>query len=227
MTPNSKASFIESKHGKVNFSGTHLYSPLKSDWHEATNILRRLSNNTYCLEWLDLEGCAEWSPALTFNATAPSRASRVSWDDKRFNPRVFPNVFEDDDQKETIGVLWNGSWSQVTYVNLSQGCLPVQGYDNFSPEWTPLLSAVWSSDAFKPSVNGERVSVSDEQLHEMDVAWGSFVGRQGCDRWCENEQSARRIQRTVRALRQEAKGLYCHFDHGWTYREDIWPDLFA
>lgn len=33
MTPNSRASFIESKHGKVNFSGTHLYSPLKSDWY--------------------------------------------------------------------------------------------------------------------------------------------------------------------------------------------------
>lgn len=227
MTPNSRASFIESKHGRVNFSGTHIYSPLKSDWHEATNILRRLSNNTYCLEWLDLEGCAEWVPALTFNADNLKNGSPVSWEKIFYRPKS-PNIFEDDDQKDTIGVPWNGSWSQVTYVNLSQGCVPMnKEHEKFSPIFALLLKRLWSSDAFMTSINGEQVPVSDEQLHAMEEAWISYVGQHGHDRWCENELSARWVQRTVRALRLEAKGLYCHFDHGWTYREDIWPDLFA
>lgn len=66
-TPNAATASMVSKHtNPVALGGSHFYSELDDDWHEAANILRRLSKNTYCLKWLDLEGCT-WHKALTWD----------------------------------------------------------------------------------------------------------------------------------------------------------------
>jgi hypothetical protein len=69
-TPNAVTASISTRYGSVSASGTPFYSDLDDDWHEATNILRRLSVNTYSLEWLDLEGC-NWLKALTWRPESP------------------------------------------------------------------------------------------------------------------------------------------------------------
>lgn len=80
-TPNAATTSMVSRHaGPVDFGGSSVYSALDDDWGEAANILRRVSNATYCLRWLDLEGCT-WVAALTWGAD-DSRARRLLRQDR-------------------------------------------------------------------------------------------------------------------------------------------------
>ncbi|EKV06592.1 hypothetical protein PDIG_69240 [Penicillium digitatum PHI26] len=75
---------------------------LDNNWAEAASILRQLSRSTYCLKWLDLEGCGEWLPALT-------------WVGK--DPDGFPQ------NPDTVGPEWNGSWRDVEWLGIGPGFL--------------------------------------------------------------------------------------------------------
>lgn len=67
LTPNSKTATTSSKFfPPVAYGGSDFYSAFEGDWSEAAGILRRLSRAIYCLKWLDLEGCNEWSGALNW-----------------------------------------------------------------------------------------------------------------------------------------------------------------
>ena len=49
----------------IQYGGTNHYShSLDNDFREAAGVLKRLSNYLYNLEYLDLEGCADWLQAL-------------------------------------------------------------------------------------------------------------------------------------------------------------------
>ncbi|KAJ5513682.1 hypothetical protein N7463_003234 [Penicillium fimorum] len=75
---------------------------LDDNWAEAASILRQLSRSTYCLKWLDLEGCGEWLPAL-------------KWVGK--DPDGFPQ------SPDTVGPEWNGSWRDVEWLGIGPGFL--------------------------------------------------------------------------------------------------------
>ncbi|KGO39211.1 hypothetical protein PEX1_071560 [Penicillium expansum] len=75
---------------------------LDNNWAEAASILRQLSRSTYCLKWLDLEGCGEWLPAL-------------KWVGK--DPDGFPQ------NPDTVGPEWNGSWRDIEWLGISPGFL--------------------------------------------------------------------------------------------------------
>jgi hypothetical protein len=104
MTPNSKTTSMVSKHTSVLLGGSHFYSDLDDDWHEATNILRRFSKDTYSLQWLDLEGC-NWLKALI---SRPNPGDRTGWEAQQAIP----------------GPDWNDAWRRVKYVNFFQGWIP-------------------------------------------------------------------------------------------------------
>ena len=70
---------------------------------EATDILRRFSRNTYSLKWLSLEGCT-WPDALICRYDEDNGSNYLA------SPR--PEVY------------WNEYWSQLEYLNISQGWLP-------------------------------------------------------------------------------------------------------
>jgi len=67
---------------------------------EAGALLRQLSRSTYCLKWLDLEGCSGWIEALTFRGTDP-------------NGRVY--------RSGESGPEWNGSWRDIEWIGLGPG----------------------------------------------------------------------------------------------------------
>ncbi|KAJ5267535.1 hypothetical protein N7478_010343 [Penicillium angulare] len=69
-------------------------------WAEASATLRHLSKNTYCLKWLDLEGCSSWLVALTWRG---------------FDPDGVPYP------AGTNGPDWTGSWRNVDFLNLAPG----------------------------------------------------------------------------------------------------------
>ncbi|CAI7571035.1 unnamed protein product [Penicillium glandicola] len=73
-----------------------------NNWAEPASILRQLSRSTYCLKWLDLEGCGEWLPALKWVGT---------------DPDGFPQ------SPSTVGPEWNGSWRDVEWLRIGPGFL--------------------------------------------------------------------------------------------------------
>lgn len=79
--------------------GADMNSALENNWSEATSVLRRLSRTTYCLKWLDLEGCSAWFGALSWDGVTASGevVQRQPWPD------------------------WNGAWRDVEWVGLGPG----------------------------------------------------------------------------------------------------------
>ncbi|OAX82363.1 hypothetical protein ACJ72_03280 [Emergomyces africanus] len=104
VTPNSLTASM--KHPKLNslsfaYGGTDMYSAFENNWVEAAGVLRRLSKTTYCLKWLDLEGCSVWLPALSWNGF-----------DLAGNFHA------------TAGPEWNGAWRGLEWLGLDPGWFP-------------------------------------------------------------------------------------------------------
>lgn len=70
------------------------------DFAQASVVLREFARNTYCLKWLDLEGCSEWIEALTWRGTDP-------------DGNLYPLGVEGPD--------WNSSWRNVDHLILTPG----------------------------------------------------------------------------------------------------------
>lgn len=67
--------------------------------YEAAGILRRLSRSTFCLKWLDLEGCSDWIHLLpTWTEYSEGLKDPVDY-----------------------GPEWNHSWRNVVSLNLAPG----------------------------------------------------------------------------------------------------------
>jgi hypothetical protein len=77
-----------------------IYNEPADGWGEAASILRQLSRATYCLKWLDLEGCTAWFPALTW----------VGQD-----PNGIPYSLG------SVGPDWNRAWRDVDCIRLGPG----------------------------------------------------------------------------------------------------------
>ncbi|KIW04637.1 uncharacterized protein PV09_04383 [Verruconis gallopava] len=205
-TPNLKSAFITHNHASIPVSGTHFYSRLDDDWAEAASILKRLSKNTYRLQHLDLEGCSEWIPALTWtNADGQGRNDR--WVDRTFRPSrsntASHSSFDEPEfaeSKEGPGPNWNGSWASLTYVNIAQGMIPRD------------VAAVRSIPAGVIAAELLLWLRGEENTDEDDV-----IRSKGIDvrQWLQREKEGRAVESTVRALRASAGGKYCKFDHGW------------
>jgi hypothetical protein len=81
LTPNSKTAVVSSRYGKdVQYGGTNYYShSLDNDFRESADILRRLANRLYGLEYLDLTGCQDWTRALRWSQENESQGEGIDW----------------------------------------------------------------------------------------------------------------------------------------------------
>lgn len=215
-TPNSKGSFINHNHVRIPIGGTHLYSEIDDDWQDPANILRRLSNNTYSLKWLDLEGCNEWLPALTW--TQDSFRGPDRWVDRAFG-RAGPstqttsaaatiNAFEELQNPLVVrGPDWNGSWAQVTHINVSQGIIPCDAASVRSRPATVIAAELlfWLREKDVRERKGTPLQYTSQLRKDIHVP-----------DWLEKESQARTLASTVRLLRKSAGGIFCSFDHGWS-----------
>lgn len=205
-TPNSKTAFITHNHASIPVSGTHFYSEMDEDWAEAASILKRLSNNTYRLQWLDLEGCF-WLPALTWH---DGERGADRWIDRTFRRPRFEDtplprgLFFDSEEttsaKPNQGPDWTGSWAQLVYVNVSQGAIPRS------------VSAVRTHPASR--IAAELLLWLRDESHQGDETQESK--RIDIPSWLQREKEARAVATMVRALRSSMGGAFCEFDHGWT-----------
>ncbi|KAH7112913.1 hypothetical protein B0J11DRAFT_542285 [Dendryphion nanum] len=170
----------------------------EDDWSEATNIIRRLSHETYCLQWLDLEGCT-WHKALTYNPHTPSRFQRPT-------PRDTSVRWNEATNSQT-GPDWTGSWRQITYLNLSQGWIP--------KDFERLRAAPASKVAVQ-----FLVWLSDHKNNPRYVnQFRTGPGYDGID-WLRRERESRTVADEIKMQRNSGEvGEFCKVDFGWDPRE--------
>jgi hypothetical protein len=117
------------------YSGTDNYAAMDNNWAEAASILRQLSRSTYCLKWLDLEGCAGWLPAL-------------KWVGKDPDGHPYP--------LGGSGPEWNGSWRDVEWINVGPGWVPDLSDNSEFLEPRPLAMSVNPPDDLDDSDSASR-----------------------------------------------------------------------
>lgn len=200
-TPNANTTSMVSNHTSVTLGGTHFYSDLDDDWHEAANILRRFSTNTYSLQWLDLEGC-NWLKALTWQtgSTPEIHPTRVPF---RGDGQQQSGSEWSDLHTGSPGPDWNDAWQRVVYIRVFQGWIPQdsQSLQNMPAGVVGLQLLSWL-----------RHHKNDESLQGVLKSEPGHLAVAG---WVEKEKAARLVAGDILRLRKSAKGDYCRFDYGW------------
>ncbi|EUC48372.1 hypothetical protein COCMIDRAFT_23912 [Bipolaris oryzae ATCC 44560] len=189
MTPNAKTTSMISRHTRVSLGGSDFYSDLDDDWHEATNIMRRFSKDTYSLQWLDLEGCF-WLKALTSHGGRSGVDAGLSTE-------------EWSTQEGIPGPDWNDSWRRITYVNVFQGWIPSdsQSLQNMPAGIVPVQLLRWLR----------------ENKDKEHVKWrlnGQESGHAVAE-WVNREKAARIVAMDIQAVRKRGEGVWCVVDFGW------------
>jgi hypothetical protein len=116
LTPNLATATVSSlNRPEVIAGGTHYYGALDQDMEEPAILLRQLSNHLLCLQWLDLEGCQQWAPAMA----ELSRGFITSADPPSRGPLS-------DDWAESSGEepILITNWKNIRYIRYAQGWFP-------------------------------------------------------------------------------------------------------
>ncbi|KAL5361116.1 hypothetical protein BJX96DRAFT_151428 [Aspergillus floccosus] len=205
VTPNATHARIRHpNHNSLTFSysGTDSYASIDNNWAEAAGILRRLSRATYCLKWLDLEGCSSWIPALNWEGVGP------------------------DGEPYATGPEWNGSWRDVEFVRLGPGWLPhiddselsfVSGHDHGTGYSVSPVSSSSPARALAASIHAP-ASLGDPG--SADLPWDVEVERIRYRRRKEVEifkdavQGAKAVQQRVFRVRRDDRGKWARFSFG-------------
>lgn len=114
LTPNLATTTISSQHSPdVTAGGSHFYSTLDQDLFEPASLLRQLSIHLLRLQWLDLEGCTAWIPAIALlgpitELSTNNSSTADEWSSASSNRS---SVFTD-------------TWKNLNYINVAQGWLP-------------------------------------------------------------------------------------------------------
>ncbi|CAO2653912.1 Nn.00g106450.m01.CDS01 [Neocucurbitaria sp. VM-36] len=194
MTPNATTTSMVSNHSSVALGGSHFYSDLDDDWHEAANILRRFSINTYSLQWLDLEGCT-WLKALTWRSVSLPTSPR-------------PGGRQDSSETWQIHSLspspdWNDAWRRITYLNVFQGWIPCdnQSLQSMPAGVVPVQLMRWLR----------------ENKDKDDVRWRLNANETGhaVAEWVQREKMAKAVGMEIHGIRKSGEGVWCKVDYGW------------
>lgn len=112
LTPNLATTTVSSRTGPdVIAGGSHFYSWLDEDMTEPAALIRQLSSHLLYLQWLDLEGCQRWIPALTKLATKPRSMASFRSDNWEATDDLGPSIFV-------------SNWKDLRYLRCAQGSLP-------------------------------------------------------------------------------------------------------
>jgi hypothetical protein len=207
ITPHAlNASIRHPTHRSLTFSygGTDSYSAIENNWAESAGILRKLSRVTYCLKWLDLEGCGGWIPALNWEGVGPQG------------------------EAYTTGPEWNGSWRDIEWIRLGPGWLPQLNESDIpmtaltSTSTHPSNSRSLASSihaAPSPSHIATPGEISSN-LTGSSESWDVEVERRKyrlgkeLERFRESIRSAKAVQRRVLQSRKEGRGKWAQFSFG-------------
>jgi hypothetical protein len=211
LTPNSiNARIQHPTHRSLSFAygGTDTFSAFEDNWAEASGVLRKLSRATYCLKWLDLEGCGQWFGALSWNGVGP-----------------------DGEIYSSPGPEWNGSWRDIEWVGLGPGWLPEKPYTLNSDD--PARSLEEEDNAFVPerpsrplTASIHTPSASDGPGDDGALPWDVEVERAKYRQAQEMKayenilRKAREVAKHVHRIRKEGGGKWLHFSFGGDGEEE-------
>ncbi|KAL4920075.1 hypothetical protein BDW62DRAFT_177540 [Aspergillus aurantiobrunneus] len=199
ITPNAlNASVRHPTQRSLTFSygGTDSYSAMENNWAESAGILRRLSRVTYCLKWLDLEGCGDWIPALNWEGAGPNGETC------------------------STGPEWNGSWRDIEWIRFGSGWLPrledsdldSQNTTSYTPEMDAANHRSLASSAHAPAPSN--VSTMSNETWDVDEERRRYRLVKELERFREMMRAAKDIQRRVLQTRKEGRGKWIHFSFG-------------
>jgi hypothetical protein len=115
MLPKISQGAHQPSHTGIDYGGTNYYSSAENDLSEAAGILKRLATSTYCLKWLDLEGCGDWWAAL--------RYEQMDTDDGDISDFT-------SSSPRSLGPDFNTSWRSLEWIGLGVGWLPKEYEEN-------------------------------------------------------------------------------------------------
>jgi len=241
LTPNAINSRVRHQtHRSLTFSygGTDTYSAMENNWAEAAGILRKLSHATYCLKWLDLEGCGDWIPALSWTGHGP------------------------DGEVYRTGPEWNGAWREIEWIRLGPGWLPhidnaeIIGLHTLDagrpssttttmtrlqqqyqpPAFRSLASSIHAPPTPPPFLSRIRGigTGNDDDDSGNDTSWDVEIERvkyrraKELERYRETMRTAKMVQQQVQQLRREGRGKWLYFSFGIEeLKEDVVRELLG
>lgn len=198
LTPNARASnaYMRNPVSRslpiVRYSGSDMYTELENTWEEAANILRRLSRNLYCLQWLDLRGCGLWWGALTWPGYPEGAADSDSIGENGRHPRL-----------SDVGPEWNGAWRGVELLGLEVGWAPHPSHKQrhcrddevgTKQELSPVHDRLEFWQNWDPNVEREKYRQHKERQRYMELV-----------------ERAETVARDVRAFRRQKGGRWIDF----------------
>jgi hypothetical protein len=201
LTPNLATTTVVSQHSpEVAAGGSHFYSALDQDMNEPASILQQLSANLLNLQWLDLEGCTEWIPALAFHADI-TLATTSENDGSNTDPWS---------RQATMASMFTTTWQNVTTIRVGQGWLPTIPGLRALPRQTMASSKRQVFDDYAGSF--DPFELRKAELDEADI-FG--VQKRQADAWLELEERAIAAERKINTIRRMHACKPVVFDHGW------------
>ncbi|KAL2863406.1 uncharacterized protein BJX67DRAFT_374597 [Aspergillus lucknowensis] len=204
VTPHAlNASIRHPTHRSLTFSygGTDSYSAMENNWAESAGILRKLSRVTYCLKWLDLEGCGDWIPALNWEGVGPQG------------------------EAYSTGPEWNGSWRDMEWIRLGPGWLPhlddgeLPAQDVVNATSTTnrrsLAASVHAPPITRGTLDGGGSSSTEPvESWDVEVERRKYRLAKELESFRESIRAAKAVQQRVLQTRREGRGKWVQFSFG-------------
>ncbi|KAL1964446.1 hypothetical protein VTN77DRAFT_7004 [Rasamsonia byssochlamydoides] len=196
------------KSSSFSYGGTDTYSASEGNWAEASGVLRKLSRATYCLKWLDLEGCGEWFGALSWNG-----------------------IGADGEVYSSPGPEWTGSWRDIEWVGLGPGWLPEKspiadddgtGFPAHSLEvrnGRPLSASI-HAPAGRGSVDDNASSSDPALARDVEAERTKYRKAKELEAYENVLRKAREVEKHVHRIRKERGGKWVHFSFGGDGEEE-------
>ncbi|EER25437.1 hypothetical protein CPC735_065370 [Coccidioides posadasii C735 delta SOWgp] len=173
-------------------------SPSDDDMSEAATVLGKLSRATYCLQWLDLEGCTEWLPSLCWS---------------RENQHASLG--------QPLGPEWNGSWRGIAWLGLGFGwAKEVPGpeddlisNENMQQEEHSLGHGEAGTRRVTLRPGQDLLAIDNAHGHGQAIQKGSRLRWQE-KMWHLHVAKAKNIGRSIQNLRSEDKGKWIEVSVG-------------
>ncbi|EME45568.1 hypothetical protein DOTSEDRAFT_71314 [Dothistroma septosporum NZE10] len=205
LTPNLATTTVNSQHSPpVRAGGSHYYSGLDEDYSEPASILRQMSSNLLRLQWLDLEGCTEWVPAMAYHGSYDDDFSQSRSDYYGDLPIVAYSA---------ITSIFAHNWKGLKVIRCGQGWLPKAAGLRALPRQTMCKIHQELVDGYLESLDPLGLWWIDNQAADV-----YDVEKRRADIWVQRESRAHVAAKTINSVRRDKACSFISFDFGWAQK---------
>ena len=208
LTPNLATATVSGQQGQaVTAGGSHFYAAMDQSLEEPALLLRQLSNSLLCLQWLDVEGCQQWSAALAALARMSRPAEqtvsrRNDWSTPRSEPPILMT-----------------NWKNLAYIRWAQGWLPTYwGVHSLLSSNSMTVSAMevlvgrgMENHLQLQQINSYGLQELPEQLTNDQIDAEKKKARI----WIQAEGRLGQAALNITLARRDYGGKYINMDYGW------------